>query len=114
MAEYHAAERPRKEPDPEGRERQQQPGFRFEFWKEQVAEHQRGRGTVDEKIVPLQCRTDRRRHHDSAVRSIHRYLPVIVLRGRTRSACIASALGGSGYRTPACAASCGASQSEFG
>ncbi|WP_206700129.1 hypothetical protein [Actinomadura sp. RB99] len=53
VPEQHAADRPRHEADHERRERQQRADRGGEVREELLVEHQRGRGAVDEEVVPL-------------------------------------------------------------
>ena len=61
MAEYRGPDRSRGEADeigPEGEKRRRQ---RVLVGEKQLAEDEPGRGAVEEKVVPLDCRADRRR-----------------------------------------------------
>jgi len=60
MAEDRRADRAADEPNEIGTERRESGRERIFVRKVQLAEHQAGRRTVDEKIVPLDSRADRR------------------------------------------------------
>jgi len=66
-AEHDAAERPHEESHAEGQERQQRADHRVGFREEQLAEHQRRRGAIQEEVVPLERRADRGRQDDAPV-----------------------------------------------
>ena len=87
MAEEQAAERARQEADGEGGEGRQRADGGIVFREEQLAEHQRRRGAVDEEVVPLERRTDGGRQHDVAERTrIHaRLVGVYALRSDRRA-----------------------------
>src|ERR1700677_1036155 len=59
MAKEQTAERARDEAGPECRISGQGADRGVVFRKEQIAEHQRGRGPIDEEVVPFQGRADR-------------------------------------------------------
>ena len=68
MAEHEPAERTGEEADAEGGERRQRTDARIELGEEQLVEHQRGRGAVDEEVVPFERRADRGGQHHAAQR----------------------------------------------
>ena len=68
VAEDHAAEGAGDEPHRVGREGQQGAHERLEAGEEQLVEHQRRGGAVDEEVVPLQRRPDQARDDDAAHR----------------------------------------------
>ncbi len=68
VAEDDAAERPGDEADGVGGEGEQRADERLEAREEQLVEHQRGGGAVDEEVVPLQRGADQARHDDVAYR----------------------------------------------
>jgi len=66
MAEDHAAKWPRHEADGIGCEGRERADDWIETWEEQLVEHQRCRGAVDQEIVPLHRRADHAGPHDGA------------------------------------------------
>jgi hypothetical protein len=54
MAKHQPAQRAGDEPDGVGGKRQQRADQRLEVREEQLVEHQRGSGPVEEEVVPLQ------------------------------------------------------------
>jgi hypothetical protein len=67
MAEDQPAQRARDEADGVGGEREQRADGRFEVGEEELVEHERRRGAVEEEVVPLQRRADQARE-DHALR----------------------------------------------
>ena len=63
MTKHQPAERPREKADAESGEGRKRSDARIELGKEQLVEHQRGGGAVDEEIVPLERRADRGCQH---------------------------------------------------
>ena len=75
VAEHQPAERAGDEAHAEGREGEQRSDGRIGLREEDLAEHQRGGGAVDEEVVPLQRRADRRRYQYPAMRCVHSLSP---------------------------------------
>src|SRR5690242_8942769 len=69
MAEDQPAQRAGDEPDGVGGERQQGAGQWIEVGEEQLVEHQRGSGPVEEEVVPLQRGADETGRDDLARRA---------------------------------------------
>lgn len=65
VPEHHPAERPGQEPDRVGDEGDQGPGQRVTGGEEQLVEHQRGGGAVEEEVVPLDGGPDQTRGDDA-------------------------------------------------
>ena len=63
MAENRGADRAGDEADEVGAEGEQRPRERRLVWKVELAEDETGRGAVEEKVVPLYRRADRRCDH---------------------------------------------------
>jgi hypothetical protein len=66
MAHDDSAKWTRNKPDSKCRERSKSAGERRNLWKELWREYDRGRRTVDKKVVPLDRSADRARKRDAA------------------------------------------------
>jgi hypothetical protein len=64
MPEDDPAQRPGRESDPVGGQRQQRARRRLRLGEEQLVEHQRGGGAVEEEVVPLDGGADEAGRHD--------------------------------------------------